>query len=142
VEQFPPVHRADYAVNLPVEKMMGFGHAVYRQSDPRNTVIKEWAHRLSSTAWDGDGYLFAVSEEVEKVMSEEKNLFANADFFSACSYHFMGVPTSLFTPILVLARVAGWSAHIKEQRANNKLIRPSADYLGPDQRPYTMIEKR
>ena len=124
------------------EKIMGFGHAVYRHSDPRNAVIKGWARRLAPTAWNGDGYLFAVSEEVEKVMSEEKNLFANADFFSACSYHFMGVPTPLFTPIFVLARVAGWSAHIKEQRANNKLIRPSADYLGPDPRPYTPIEKR
>jgi 2-methylcitrate synthase len=124
------------------EKIMGFGHAVYRHSDPRNVVIKGWAHRLSSTAWDADGYLFAISEEVEKVMSEEKKLFANADFFSACSYHFMGIPTPLFTPIFVLARVAGWSAHIKEQRANNKLIRPSADYVGPDPRPFTPIDQR
>jgi 2-methylcitrate synthase len=124
------------------EKIMGFGHAVYRHSDPRNAVIKDWARRLSSTAWDADGYLFAISEEVEKVMSEEKNLFANADFFSACSYHFMGIPTPLFTPIFVLARVAGWSAHIKEQRANNKLIRPSADYLGPDPRPFIPIGQR
>ena len=124
------------------EKIMGFGHAVYRNSDPRNAVIKEWSRRLAAMAWDGDGYLFAISEEVEKVMSEEKKLFANADFFSACSYHFMGVPTSLFTPVFVLARVAGWSAHIKEQRANNKLIRPSADYLGPNPRPYLPIGKR
>jgi 2-methylcitrate synthase len=124
------------------EKIMGFGHAVYRHSDPRNAVIKEWARRLSTAAWDGDGYLFAVSEEVEKVMEEEKKLFANADFFSACLYHFMGIPTALFTPIFVLARVTGWSAHIKEQRANNKLIRPSADYVGPDQRPYPPIDAR
>jgi 2-methylcitrate synthase len=124
------------------EKIMGFGHAVYRHSDPRNAVIKEWARRLASTAWDADGYLFAIAEEVEKVMSEEKKLFANADFFSACSYHFMGIPTPLFTPIFVLARVAGWSAHIKEQRANNKLIRPSADYVGPDPRPFTSIDER
>ena len=124
------------------EKIMGFGHAVYRHSDPRNAVIKEWARRLAPTAWDQDGYLFGVSEEVEKVMAEEKKLFANADFFSACSYHFMGVPTPLFTPIFVLARVSGWSAHIKEQRSNNKLIRPNADYVGPDLRPYTPIEKR
>jgi 2-methylcitrate synthase len=124
------------------EKIMGFGHAVYRHSDPRNAIFKEWARRLAPTAWDGDDYLFAVAEEVEKVMSEEKKLFANADFFSACTYHFMGIPTALFTPIFVLARVAGWSAHIKEQRANNKLIRPSADYVGPVLRPYTPIEMR
>jgi 2-methylcitrate synthase len=124
------------------EKIMGFGHAVYRSADPRNAVIKEWARRLAPTALEGDGYLYAVWEEVEKVMSEEKKLFANADFFSACSYHFMGVPTPLFTPIFVLARVSGWSAHIKEQRANNKLIRPGADYVGPDPRPYTPIDQR
>jgi 2-methylcitrate synthase len=124
------------------EKIMGFGHAVYRHSDPRNAVIKGWARRLAPTAWDQDGYLFAISEEVEKVMGEEKKLFANADFFSACSYHFMGIPTPLFTPIFVLARVSGWSAHIKEQRSSNKLIRPSADYLGPEPRSYTEIGDR
>ncbi len=106
------------------EKIMGFGHAVYRYSDPRNAVIKECARRLAASAKEGDGYLFAISEEVETVMREKKGLFANADFFSASSYHFMGVPTPLFTPIFVLARVTGWAAHIKEQRANNKLIRP------------------
>jgi 2-methylcitrate synthase len=124
------------------EKIMGFGHAVYRSSDPRNAILKELARGLARSAKDGDGYLFAVWEEVEKVMSEEKKLFANADFFSACSYHFMGVPTPLFTPIFVLARVTGWSAHIKEQRANNKLIRPSADYIGPEPRAFTPIDDR
>ena len=124
------------------EKIMGFGHAVYRNSDPRNAVIKEWARKLASSAKEGDGYLFAVSEEVEKVMSEEKKLFANADFFSASSYHFMGVPTPLFTPVFVLARVSGWVAHIKEQRGNNKLMRPNADYIGPAPRPFTPIDGR
>jgi 2-methylcitrate synthase len=145
VSKFKTPEEAGAAVKemlLRKEKIMGFGHAVYRHSDPRNAVIKEWARRLSTTAWDGDGYLFGVSEEVEKVMGEEKRLFANADFFSACLYHFMGIPTALFTPVFVLARVTGWSAHIKEQRANNKLIRPSADYVGPDPRPYPSIERR
>ena len=103
---------------------VGFGHAVYRYSDPRNAVIKECARRLAASAKEGDGYLFAISEEVETVMREKKGLFANADFFSASSYHFMGVPMPLFTPIFVLARVTGWATHIKKQRANNKLIRP------------------
>jgi 2-methylcitrate synthase len=124
------------------EKIMGFGHAVYRSADPRNAIIKGWARKLAPLAKQGDGYLFAVAEEVEKVMSEEKKLFANADFFSASTYHFMGVPTPLFTPIFVLARVSGWSAHIKEQRANNKLIRPIADYIGPEPRPFTPIDQR
>jgi 2-methylcitrate synthase len=124
------------------EKIMGFGHAVYRYSDPRNAVIKECARRLASSAKERDGYLFAISEEVETVMREKKGLFANADFFSASSYHFMGVPTRLFTPIFVLARVTGWSAHIKEQRANNKLIRPNADYIGPPSRPFPPIDQR
>jgi 2-methylcitrate synthase len=124
------------------EKIMGFGHAVYRHSDPRNAVIKGWARQLAASARDGDGYLFAVADEIEKVMSEEKKLFANADFYSGCTYHFMGIPTPLFTPIFVLARVSGWAAHIKEQRGNNKLIRPSADYVGPEPREYRSIPDR
>ena len=124
------------------EKIMGFGHAVYRHSDPRNAVIKECARRLAPSAKEGDGYLFAISEEVEKVMKEKKGLFANADFFSACTYHFMGIPTPLFTPIFVLARVTGWSAHVKEERAHKKLLRPNADYVGPAPRPFTPINER
>jgi len=121
-------------------KVMGFGHAVYTQADPRNAIIKEWSKRLSESA--SDGFLFDVSDEIEKVMQEEKNLFANADFFSATAYHFLGIPTAHFTPIFVMARTAGWSAHIQEQRENNKLIRPAADYVGPEVRPFVPIEKR
>ncbi|MBV9657729.1 MAG: 2-methylcitrate synthase [Verrucomicrobia bacterium] len=124
------------------EKIMGFGHAVYKHSDPRNAIIKEWARQLAPSATEGDGYLYAVSAAVETLMREEKRMFANADFFSASSYHFMGVPTPLFTPIFVLARISGWSAHIKEQRSNNKLIRPSADYMGPAQREFVAMAQR
>jgi 2-methylcitrate synthase len=122
------------------QKIMGFGHAVYKHSDPRNAIIKECSKRLSPSA--PDGYLFEVSDEIEAVMKEEKNLFANADFFSATAYHFLGIPTAHFTPIFVMARTAGWAAHIQEQRANNKLIRPNAEYVGPEPRPFVPTEKR
>jgi 2-methylcitrate synthase len=122
------------------QKIMGFGHAVYKHSDPRNAIIKECARRLAPRA--PDGYLFDIFDEVEKVMREQKNLFANADFFSASVYHFLGVPTPHFTPLFVMSRIAGWTAHLKEQRANNKLIRPSADYIGPQLRPYVPIAQR
>ena len=122
------------------EKIMGFGHRVYTESDPRNTVNKKMSKRLSEET--GDTHLYAVSEAIEKVMWDEKRLFANADFFSASAYHFMGIPTYLFTPIFVCSRITGWAAHIMEQRADNKLIRPGADYVGPDLRPFTPIDER
>lgn len=122
------------------EKIMGFGHAVYSVSDPRNIVIKEWARKLAAEA--GDTVLFPVSEAIEKVMWDEKKLFPNLDFYSASAYHFMGIPTELFTPLFVCSRITGWSAHLMEQRANNRLIRPSAEYIGPEERPYIPIEQR
>ncbi|UIP30373.1 2-methylcitrate synthase [Photobacterium sp. TLY01] len=122
------------------EKIMGFGHAIYRDSDPRNALIKEWARQLSDDA--DDGYFYAVSERVETVMKREKGLFANADFFHASAYHFMGIPTKLFTPIFVMSRVTGWAAHVFEQRENNRIIRPSADYIGPDHQDWLPIDQR
>lgn len=122
------------------EKIMGFGHAIYRESDPRNALIKEWAKLLSEDV--GDSYLYAVSERVESVMKREKGLFCNADFFHASAYHFMDIPTKLFTPIFVMSRLTGWAAHIYEQRENNRIIRPSADYTGPESQSWIPIEKR
>ena len=122
------------------ERIMGFGHRVYTVSDPRNSVNKKMSKMLSEEA--GDTLLYAVSEAIEKVMWDEKKLFANADFFAASVYHFMGIPTYLFTPIFVCSRITGWAAHIMEQRANNKLIRPAADYIGPPLQKWQPIEKR
>jgi 2-methylcitrate synthase len=122
------------------EKIMGFGHAVYRTADPRNAPIKAWAKKLAEDA--RDTRLFAVSEAIEALLWQEKKLFANLDFYSASAYHFLGVPTALFTPIFVCARVAGWAAHIIEQRANNRLIRPTADYVGPPARGYVPLAQR
>ncbi len=116
------------------EKIMGFGHRVYRDHDPRHAVIKEWSRRLAAEV--GDRRLFPVSEAIEQVMWEEKRLFPNLDFYSATAYHFLGIPTPLFTPIFVCSRLSGWSAHVSEQRANNRLIRPDAAYVGPDPRPF------
>ncbi|HFQ5297817.1 TPA: 2-methylcitrate synthase [Vibrio vulnificus] len=122
------------------EKIMGFGHAIYRESDPRNALIKRWSKSLSEAV--GDTHLYAVSERVEAVMKREKDLFCNADFFHASAYHFMDIPTKLFTPIFVMSRLTGWTAHVFEQRANNRIIRPSADYIGPDHQDWVPIEQR
>lgn len=123
------------------EKIMGFGHAIYRTCDPRNEVIKHWSKRLSDFVSRGHEF-YDISERCEDIMWREKRLFPNADFYHASAYHFMGIPTSLFTPIFVMSRVAGWCAHIKEQRANNRIIRPSAEYIGAELRPYVPIEER
>ncbi|MEE2893725.1 MAG: 2-methylcitrate synthase [Pseudomonadota bacterium] len=122
------------------EKVMGFGHAIYSTSDPRNVIIKAWSKKLADAA--GDTVLYPVSEAIEALMWDEKKLFANADFFHASTYRFMGIPTKLFTPIFVCSRVTGWAAHVMEQRANNRIIRPSADYSGPEARKVVPIAER
>ncbi len=122
------------------DKIMGFGHAIYSTSDPRNAIIKGWAERLAQDV--GDAVLYPVSVRVDEVMWREKKLFPNADFYHASAYHFMGIPTKLFTPIFVCSRVTGWCAHVMEQRANNRIIRPSAEYTGPDSAEWVPIEKR
>ncbi|SFR47822.1 2-methylcitrate synthase [Marinobacter daqiaonensis] len=122
------------------EKIMGFGHAIYKESDPRNAIIKKWSRKLADEV--GDTVLYPVSERMEEVMWREKKLFCNADFFHASAYHFMGIPTELFTPIFVMSRVSGWTAHVKEQRENNRIIRPSADYTGPADSKWVPIDER
>jgi 2-methylcitrate synthase len=122
------------------EKIMGFGHAIYKESDPRNAIIKRWSKKLAEET--GDTVLYPVSVRCEEVMWREKKLFCNADFFHASAYHFMGIPTGLFTPIFVMSRVSGWTAHVKEQRANNRIIRPSADYTGPADAKWVPIDER
>ncbi|MDX1556112.1 MAG: 2-methylcitrate synthase [Xanthomonadales bacterium] len=143
IEQYGSVDEAVADVKRKLaarELIMGFGHAVYRLRDPRNAIIKEWSRKLSELA--GDEVLFAVSDAVERTMKEEKNMFANADFFHASAYHYMGIPTKLFTPIFVMSRVTGWAAHCFEQRANNRIIRPGADYTGPEPRAYVPMDQR
>ncbi|MFK7769977.1 MAG: 2-methylcitrate synthase [Mariniblastus sp.] len=120
--------------------IMGFGHRVYTISDPRSDIIKGWAEKLSAA--NNDTVLYPVSERIEQIMWREKKLFPNLDFYSASTYHFLGIPTEMFTPIFVLSRVTGWAAHVFEQRANNRLIRPGADYVGPDDQKFVAIGDR
>lgn len=122
------------------DKIMGFGHAIYADSDPRNAIIKEWSEKLGKDV--GDTVLYPVSVRCEEIMWREKKLFCNADFFHASAYHFMGIPTKLFTPIFVMSRLTGWAAHVFEQRADNRIIRPSAEYTGPDMRAVPAITER
>lgn len=122
------------------EKIMGFGHAVYAESDPRNAVIKQWSEKLAKA--NGDTRLYDVSVRCEAVMWREKKLFCNADFFHASAYNYMAIPTKLFTPIFVCSRLTGWAAHVMEQRADNRIIRPSADYVGVEPRSVKPIAER
>lgn len=143
INQFKTPEEAESGLrNMLAQKklIMGFGHRVYKTCDPRNAIIKEWSHKLSQAS----GYMdiFNISERIEKIMWDEKKLFPNADFYSASAYHLMGIPIKMFTPIFVIARTSGWAAHIIEQRKNNKLIRPTADYIGPQPLAWLSMEKR
>jgi len=122
------------------EKIMGFGHRVYKSADPRSAVVKGWSLRLSEAI--RDMRLYKVSERIEELMRREKGLFPNLDFYSASVYHLCGVPTPMFTPLFVFARISGWSAHIIEQRGANRIYRPIAEYTGPEPREYVPLEQR
>lgn len=142
IDSFDSVDAAVKGIHEKLEQkqlLMGFGHRVYGLGgDPRNPIIKEWSKKLG-----GDQLIFKVSEAIEEVMKKEKpQLPPNADFYSASAYRFLNIPTDLFTPIFVISRTTGWTAHVKEQRANNKLIRPGSEYVGPEPRDFVKIEDR
>lgn len=122
------------------EKVMGFGHRVYRDRDPRSDLIQPWARRLADET--GNTGLMDIAERVEQVMRREKKLFPNLDFYSAVAYHALDIPAKLFTPLFVFARLPGWAAHVFEQRRDNRLIRPLADYIGPSSRPVVPLDQR
>lgn len=143
IEQFQSADEAETELKKMLQnkaKIMGFGHRVYTVSDPRSDIIKKWSFKLGEAK--NDLLLYRISERIEKVMWDEKKLFPNLDFYSASAYHYCGIPTFLFTPIFVMSRITGWSAHVFEQRENNKLIRPTSEYIGPEARKFPAIETR
>lgn len=143
IEKFSSREEANAGVKKMLEakeKIMGFGHAVYSTEDPRSDIIKSWAKKLSEQ--NGDDTLYQVSEEIDKVMDEEKNLFPNTDFYMASAYSYLGIPTKIFTPLFVIGRTSGWSANVIEQRADNRIIRPSEEYIGPEKSDWVDIENR
>lgn len=122
--------------------IMGFGHRVYKQGDPRSPIIKEWARKLSENKKYGKPELFAIAERIDQVMFREKKMHTNLDFYSSIAYHMCGIPTEFFTPVFVISRTSGWVAHAIEQRQNNRLVRPNAEYTGPDTRKFLPISSR
>lgn len=143
IEKYKSPEEAEKGIKIKLanrELIMGFGHRVYTVLDPRSDIIKKWAKKLSVQAHDKR--LFPVAECIQDIMWKEKKLFPNLDFYSALAYHFIGIPTEMFTPLFVMSRITGWSAHIIEQRKNNKLIRPLSHYTGPAERKWVSLDQR